>query len=143
MRENWASGLMIVAGVLSGECMRRNRSGRYEDLGALFREWRVFQRPRMTNGVPDYTSQGVEEQQRGLAVFQKRLAAIDTRGWSGSERIDWELVRAEMNGLEFDHRVLRPWARDPASYGDPPLGERHPERRRGSPPGRLDLPVAL
>src|SRR5262249_47185825 len=25
-------------------------------------------------------------------------------------------IWAEMNGLDFDHRVLRPWARDPAFY---------------------------
>jgi hypothetical protein len=28
----------------------------------------------------------------------------------------WHLVRAEMNGLDFDHRVLRPWASNPAFY---------------------------
>src|SRR6202008_1849209 len=26
------------------------------------------------------------------------------------------IVQAEMNGFEFDHRILQPWARDPAWY---------------------------
>ena len=30
--------------------------------------------------------------------------------------MDYELVRAEMNGFDFDARVLQPWARDPAFY---------------------------
>jgi hypothetical protein len=30
--------------------------------------------------------------------------------------VDWHIVRAEMNGLDFDHRVLRPWANNPAFY---------------------------
>jgi hypothetical protein len=30
--------------------------------------------------------------------------------------VDWNLVRAEMNGLDFDHRVLKPWANNPAFY---------------------------
>ena len=30
--------------------------------------------------------------------------------------MDWHLVRAEMNGMEFNHRVLQPWVRDPAYY---------------------------
>ena len=30
--------------------------------------------------------------------------------------MDYQLVRAEMNGLDFDIRVLQPWARDPAFY---------------------------
>src|SRR5262249_36263059 len=29
---------------------------------------------------------------------------------------DFRLVKAEMNGLDFNLRVLRPWARDPAFY---------------------------
>jgi hypothetical protein len=30
--------------------------------------------------------------------------------------VDYHVVRAEMNGLDFDHRVLRPWANNPAFY---------------------------
>jgi hypothetical protein len=33
-----------------------------------------------------------------------------------AQRVDYEIVRAEMNGLDFDLRVLQPWARDPAFY---------------------------
>src|SRR5437588_12194727 len=51
-----------------------------------------------------------------LAALQKRLAAFDAGGWTRPQQIDPEIVRAEMNGLDFDHRVLRPWARDPAFY---------------------------
>lgn len=88
----------------------------YEDLVGLFEEWREFQKPEMTDGVPDYTAAAMSEQRRGLETFQNRLAAIDTSAWSVSEQIDYHLVRAEMNGLEFDHRVLRPWSRNPCFY---------------------------
>ncbi len=30
------------------------------------------------------------------------------------QQVDYHLVRAEMNGLDFDHRVLEPWANNPA-----------------------------
>jgi hypothetical protein len=30
--------------------------------------------------------------------------------------VDYHVVRAEMNGLDFDHRVLKPWANNPALY---------------------------
>ena len=36
--------------------------------------------------------------------------------WPIPEQVDWHLVRAEMNGFDFNYRVLRPWARDPAFY---------------------------
>ena len=88
----------------------------YETLVGLFAEWRAFQQPPLREGVPDYTAPAMKEQQRRLPELQARLLAIDTKGWPVAARVDWELVRAEMNGLDFDHRVLRPWTRDPAFY---------------------------
>src|SRR5262249_58745050 len=36
--------------------------------------------------------------------------------WPIPQQVDWHIVRAEMNGLDFDHRVLKPWANNPAFY---------------------------
>jgi hypothetical protein len=88
----------------------------FDRLLALFAEWRAFQKPRVVDGVPDYTPAAMAEQARRLPELEARLAAIDTAGWPVSRRVDHRLVEAEMNGLDFDHRVLRPWARDPAFY---------------------------
>ncbi len=51
-----------------------------------------------------------------LVDHQRRLAAFDVSGWPVSQQVDYHIVRAEMNGLDFDHRVIRPWARDPCFY---------------------------
>ncbi|MFQ5743432.1 MAG: DUF885 family protein [Acidobacteriota bacterium] len=91
-------------------------STRYEDLVALFDDWRAFQQPELVDGIPDYTAPAMATQQRALATYQRRLAAIDPSGWPVAQQVDYQLVRAEMNGLDFDHRVLRPWARNPAFY---------------------------
>ena len=91
-------------------------NARYEDLVALCREFRAFQAPRVADGVPDYTPAAMAAQERRLPDFQARLAAIDPSAWPVPQRVDYEIVRAEMSGLEFDHRVLRPWARDPSFY---------------------------
>src|SRR5262245_10777740 len=77
--------------------------GRYEDLVALFKEWREFQKPPVKGGVPDYTPAAMARQKRGLPAFQRRLAAFPHQGWPVAQQVDWHLVRAEMNGLEFDH----------------------------------------
>ena len=53
---------------------------------------------------------------RNWQRYQARLAAIDPGTWPIEQRIDYDLVRAQMNGLEFDIRWLRPWERDPAFY---------------------------
>jgi hypothetical protein len=88
----------------------------YSDLTALFTEWRAFQRPVLNNGVPDYTPGAMALQQRQLATLQRRLAAIDHSAWPIDQQVDWYVVRAEMNGLDFDQRILRPWANNPAFY---------------------------
>jgi hypothetical protein len=90
--------------------------GSYEDLLALFEEWREFEEPPLRNGAPDYTAARMSAAHRELAGLQKRLAGIDPTGWPIAEQVDWHLVRAEMNGLDFNIRVLQPWARDPAFY---------------------------
>jgi len=91
-------------------------SGDYDDLVKLFKDWREFQKPKMVDMVPDYTAEAMAKQYQELKKYQARLAAIDVRSWPISQQVDYHLVRAEMNGLDFDHRVLRPWSRNPAFY---------------------------
>ncbi len=92
------------------------RPGTWEDLITLFAEWRAFQKPKLVDGVPDYTPAAMAAQKRELPAWQQRLVALDPRAWSIPQQVDFHIVRAEMNGLEFDHRVLQPWARNPAFY---------------------------
>jgi hypothetical protein len=88
----------------------------YDDLLALFSEWRALQRPTLTAGVPDYTPGAMATQRDRLASLRQRLDSFDVQGWPVPRQVDWRIVRAEMSGLDFDHRVLRPWAEDPAFY---------------------------
>jgi hypothetical protein len=88
----------------------------YEDLVKFFEEWREFQKPNIVDGVPDYTAEAMAKQHRELKEYQARLAAIDPSSWPVSEQVDYHIVRAEMNGLDFDHRVLKPWSRNPRFY---------------------------
>ena len=91
-------------------------SGSHADLVELFEEWRAFEMPDFADGVPDYTAAAMVRQRAELPRWRRRLNALAPESWAVDEQIDWHLVRAEMNGLDFDHRVRRPWARDPAFY---------------------------
>ena len=91
-------------------------SSSYDDLVKLFQEFREFVKPKMNAGVPDYTPAAMKEQSDGLKKMQQRLAAIDSSSWPIPERVDYLIVKAEMNGLDFDHRIMRPWSRDPGYY---------------------------
>ena len=112
------AGVAGAIAVAVGSWMSDTRaaSASYDDLVTLFHDWRAFQQPVFREGVPDYTPAAMGEQQRRLPEFQGRLKAIDPGGWPVARQVDWRLVQAEMNGLDFDHRVLKPWARDPGFY---------------------------
>ncbi len=88
----------------------------YSDLINFFQEWREFQHPEMIDGIPDYSKPAMDQQYAELANWKDKLNAFDTAGWTIANQVDWYLIWAEMNGLEFDHRVKRPWERDPAFY---------------------------
>lgn len=88
----------------------------YEDLVAFFTEWREFQKPEYNEGVPDYSAVAVKKQKEGIPEIKEKLLSIDTAGWTVPQQVDYMLVEAEINGLVFDHEVLRPWSRNPLFY---------------------------
>ena len=88
----------------------------YAELVQLFTDWREFERPPMRSGAPDYTAERFAQAYADLADYRARLNAIDISDWPDEQAVDWHVVRAEMNGFEFNHKILKPWARDPAYY---------------------------
>ncbi|MBB5685992.1 DUF885 family protein [Sphingobium boeckii] len=94
----------------------------YEALVALNTEFRAFVPPPMIAGVPDYSPPAMAKQYAELQRFQARLKAIDDSAWPVAQRVDYMLVLAEMRGMEFQHRVVQPWKKDPAFYSTTNLG---------------------
>ena len=90
----------------------------YAQLIAVHQEFLKIRQLPVVNGLPDYTGAAVAKQKQALDRLRTQLAAIDSSGWPIPRRVDYHLVRAELNGLDYDHRVVRPWARDPGTYVD-------------------------
>jgi hypothetical protein len=88
----------------------------YQELVSLFQRWRTFEVPERLDGAPDYTAAAMQRKHEGLRQLQAELAAMDVKGWPVEQQVDYHLVRAEMNGLDFRLRVLAPWQRDPSFY---------------------------
>lgn len=88
----------------------------YEDLLDFFEQWRDFETPPMRAGAPDYTAATFAARWPEFQELHAQLLAMDTSGWTIAQQVDWHLVRAEMNGYDFNHRILQPWVRDPAFY---------------------------
>ncbi len=92
------------------------RSNDYRDLEDLFEDWREFEKPPIQEGAPDYTAETFAKRWPDFQNIQAKLLAIDTTGWPIHQKVDWMVVWAEMNGYDFNHRILQPWVRDPAFY---------------------------
>ena len=88
----------------------------YQELVQLFSDWREFEDPPLLNGAPDYTPERFAKDHQLFQGLEKRLNKIKIGDWPTACQVDWHIVRAEMNGYDFNYRVLKPWVRDPAYY---------------------------
>jgi hypothetical protein len=97
----------------------RQSAGDYRQLVRIHEEFiRARQLPSLDD-LPDYRPEGIAAREKTGHALRARLNHIDPRSWPVSQRVDYLLVRAALDGLNFDHRVVRPWARDPGAYVDP------------------------
>ena len=86
-RNHLAVTLIILSGLTLFYCTpEKDKAGvvgssDHADLVGLFKEFREFDKPKVTNGVPDYPPAVMGKQYRELKTFQSRLAAIDPSGW--------------------------------------------------------------
>ncbi len=108
--------LLGVAVTMPGMMQRANAQGSHDDLLELFAEWREFETPPTLDGAPDYTAETFASRYETFLTLRNHLHRIDPGDWPVAKQVDWHIVRAEMNGYDFNHRVLKPWARDPAFY---------------------------
>ena len=111
--------LWLVATLpLAASCAERSspEPNSHTALADLFADWREFESPPLVDGAPDYTAERFAAAYEDFAACRARLEGIDPTGWPIEQQVDWHLVNAEMNGFDFNHRVLKPWVRDPAFY---------------------------
>jgi hypothetical protein len=88
----------------------------YASLKIFFKEWRDFETPPLLNGAPDYTKATFTRRMKDFARLKKSLHLFDTSRWQVAQINDWKIIHAEMNGFDFNFRILKPWERDPAFY---------------------------
>ena len=110
--------LALVLGVIPGAITMAatSQTTNYAGLLELFDQWREFESPPLLDGAPDYTVETFAARRGDFTALQARLNAFDVTAWPIPQQVDWHLVGAEMSGYDFNERVLKPWARDPAFY---------------------------
>ncbi len=101
------------SGALAAEPRAPQAVSDHPALVALFDELVEARRPEMIDGVPDYSPAAIDTRRASLTDIRARFDRIDAERWTISERIDYLLVRAQLDAEDFVYRVTRPWARDP------------------------------
>lgn len=134
---------LLIAGSAAGFAAPRGdaaptQTSEYTELLEIFQTFRQVERPPMANGAPDFGGDAMRRQYEALGQVRRSFNALRVADWPIDQKVDYLLVRAEMNGLDFYHRVLRPWSRDPGFYLQT-MGGSGPSRRGV----RInDLPIA-
>lgn len=109
--------LTILFTGFSVDCIAQNNfDTNYNNLVSLFEEFRNVQKPNLINGIPDYSEAAMNTKYSEVKDYQKILTEIDTTNWPVSKQVDYYLVWAEMNAVEYHHRELKPWKHDPGFY---------------------------
>jgi len=91
-------------------------SSDFSQLETLFTQWRAFEMAPLHALAPDYRKKTFEKRHVEWAQFKTQLLAFDKSQWTVPQQIDWFVMLAELNGYEFNDKVLMPWRRDPAFY---------------------------
>ena len=111
-------GLLGLLGMSLPLAAQGTSQSGYQKLVTLDKDFLEFTKPKLVDGIRDYGSDAMKAQKKGLENFRQRLAAIDADSWPTPQKVDYLLVWARLNELDFAHRVMRPWTRDPMLYLD-------------------------
>ena len=108
--------LVLLPHCLNAYSINYNHKDSHEQLVAFYKTWRAFEQPPLKNGAPDYTQATFTSRMPAFKKLKAQLLAIDTTAWPIEQQADWHVLMAEMNGYDFNYRILQPWNRDPAFY---------------------------
>jgi len=87
-----------------------------QELATLFEAAREIARPAVVDGIPDYSAGAIAGRRAELAVLRERFEELDPSAWTPRDRVDYLLVRAELDKLEYGFDVYRAPSRSPNFY---------------------------
>ncbi|MGI8785242.1 MAG: DUF885 family protein [Acidobacteriota bacterium] len=90
----------------------------YDEIVEILRLARQFKQPLLSKREMDFSAAAVASRRASIVVWQQQLKALDPSKWPVAQQVDYLLVRAELDQLDFEYRILRPWSRDPGLYVD-------------------------
>lgn len=123
MSRPFASALAFAAiAIVAAAAPAPASAATHADLVALYRQVREAVTIPVVDNAPDVSAATMAARAAAADDAVRRLTAMDDRAWPVSERVDLMIALAEMRGVAFEHRTLKPWARDPVWWATLDLG---------------------
>lgn len=113
-----ALAFLVAATALPRGTAAAQSDAQRDSLVQLAEALRTLRQPQMEGGVPVYSPAALGRWRTGLDALRARHAALKAGRWSVADRVDYILVRTQLEAFDFELRVLRPWARDPGHWVD-------------------------
>ncbi len=108
--------LALVCAALVAPRLSAEKDPGWDELVDVNAELRELRTPNRVLGVSMVGSAAISVRGERIARAREHLAAIDPSDWSVAGKVDYLLVWAQGNALEFEQRVTRPWQKDPIFY---------------------------
>jgi 3-methyladenine DNA glycosylase AlkD len=94
----------------------------HADLVRLYDGFRTAVEMPVKNGVPDHGNAVMAARAATADKMVADLLAIDSNAWPVAQRADHLLVLSEARSVQFQHKVLRQWQRDPSWWATLDIG---------------------
>ena len=86
------------------------------DLVEIFEQARALTEPPRVDGIPDYSGDVIERQREHLQSLRSQFDALQPEDWPARDQVDYLLVRAELDMLDYGLHVYRASSRSPNFY---------------------------
>ena len=88
----------------------------HEALTRIFAAAQALRQPVVVAGIPDFSPTAVERQKAELGQLRARFDGLDPADWPISDKVDYLIVRSELDMLEYGLHIYRATSRNPAFY---------------------------
>ena len=113
----WVSTLVLLTAMLvaPAAATQPGQAPRAE-LTQLFAKAQALRQPRIVSGIPDFSTAEVARQKTELGRLRTRFDALEPAEWPVPDKVDYLLVRSELDMLDYGLHVYRATSRNPAFY---------------------------
>ncbi len=109
-----SAALLGVILLLPGTVLGQTTEQHPADLAQLVKEYREWH-SRTAAQTSDIGARLIE-QKRGVADYRRRVEALSVNAWTPHAKVDYLVLRSELDNLDFDLRIIREESRNPDYY---------------------------